>query len=160
MPNLGSLFHPHGLEEAPVIHRPGPGHLVQVGTHHLRWIVFTCPILGQLTFISILSYLAFPTFPFSRQKFKFPRLSRPCQIARQDPGVKRARLQAHQWQILKIFFRGNDQGCSPNIWPSNHFLISLHILSVGGDFWPICQMLHHSGKTLLPEFDIELPWKL
>ena len=27
MPNLGSLSHPHGLEEAPVVHRPGPGHL-------------------------------------------------------------------------------------------------------------------------------------
>ena len=31
MPNLGSLSHPHGLEEAPVVLQPGPGHLVQVG---------------------------------------------------------------------------------------------------------------------------------
>ena len=29
-PNLGSLPHPHGLEEAPVVHRPGPGHNAQV----------------------------------------------------------------------------------------------------------------------------------
>ena len=27
MPNLGSLPHLHGLEEAPVVHPPGPGHL-------------------------------------------------------------------------------------------------------------------------------------
>ena len=27
MPNLGSLSHPHGLEEAPVVHRPGPSQL-------------------------------------------------------------------------------------------------------------------------------------
>ena len=26
MPNFGSLSHPHGLEEAPVVHPPGPGH--------------------------------------------------------------------------------------------------------------------------------------
>ena len=25
IPNLGSLSHPHGLEEAPVVHRPDPG---------------------------------------------------------------------------------------------------------------------------------------
>ena len=31
MPNLGSLPHPHCLEEAPVVHQPGPGHLVDVG---------------------------------------------------------------------------------------------------------------------------------
>ena len=31
MPNLGSLSHSHGLEEAPVVHRAGPGHLVDVG---------------------------------------------------------------------------------------------------------------------------------
>ena len=27
IPNLGSLSHPHGPKEAPVVHRPGPGHL-------------------------------------------------------------------------------------------------------------------------------------
>ena len=27
IPNLGSLSHPHGLEEAPVVHRPGPSQL-------------------------------------------------------------------------------------------------------------------------------------
>ena len=27
IPNFGPLSHPHGLEEAPVVHRPGPGHL-------------------------------------------------------------------------------------------------------------------------------------
>ena len=27
MPNLGSLSHQYGLEEALVVHRPGPGHL-------------------------------------------------------------------------------------------------------------------------------------
>ena len=27
LPNLGSLSHPHGLEEAPVVHRPDPGQL-------------------------------------------------------------------------------------------------------------------------------------
>ena len=31
MPNFGSLSHSHGLEEAPVVHRPSPGHLPQVG---------------------------------------------------------------------------------------------------------------------------------
>ena len=31
MLNLGSLAHPHGLEEAHVVHRPDPGHLGQVG---------------------------------------------------------------------------------------------------------------------------------
>ena len=30
MPNLGSLSHSHGLEEAPVVHQPGPGHLPEV----------------------------------------------------------------------------------------------------------------------------------
>ena len=30
MPNLGCLSYPHGLEDAPVIHRPGPGHLGDV----------------------------------------------------------------------------------------------------------------------------------
>ena len=28
--NLGSLCHSHGLEEAPVEHRPGPGHLLDI----------------------------------------------------------------------------------------------------------------------------------
>ena len=28
--NLGSLYHPHGLEEVPVIQRPGPGYLPEV----------------------------------------------------------------------------------------------------------------------------------
>ena len=27
MPNFGSQLHPHGLEEVPVVHQPGPGHL-------------------------------------------------------------------------------------------------------------------------------------
>ena len=31
MPNLGSVSHPHGLEEAPVVLQPGPGHLGNVG---------------------------------------------------------------------------------------------------------------------------------
>ena len=31
MPNLGSLSHSHGLEEAPLVHQPGPGHLPEVG---------------------------------------------------------------------------------------------------------------------------------
>ena len=31
MPNLGSLSHSHGLKEAPVVHRPGPGYLPEVG---------------------------------------------------------------------------------------------------------------------------------
>ena len=30
-PNLGSLSHPHGLEEAPVVHQLGPGQLGEVG---------------------------------------------------------------------------------------------------------------------------------
>ena len=34
VPNLGCLSHPHGLEEAPVVHRPGPGHLVDVDQPH------------------------------------------------------------------------------------------------------------------------------
>ena len=31
MSNYGSLSHPHGLEEVPVVHQPGPGHLGEVG---------------------------------------------------------------------------------------------------------------------------------
>ena len=31
LPNLGSLSHPHGLEEAPVVHKSGPGHLPEAG---------------------------------------------------------------------------------------------------------------------------------
>ena len=30
MPKFGSLLHPHGLEEAPVVHQPGPSHLGDV----------------------------------------------------------------------------------------------------------------------------------
>ena len=30
MPNLGSLCHPHGLEEAPVAHQPDPGQLQRI----------------------------------------------------------------------------------------------------------------------------------
>ena len=30
MSNSGSLCHPHGLEEAPVVHRPDPGHLMKL----------------------------------------------------------------------------------------------------------------------------------
>ena len=30
-PNLGSLSHSQGPEEAPVVHRPGRGHLPEVG---------------------------------------------------------------------------------------------------------------------------------
>ena len=30
MPNLGSLPHPHGIEEEPVVHRPGPGQYADV----------------------------------------------------------------------------------------------------------------------------------
>ena len=30
MPNLGSLLHPDGLEEALLVHQPGPGHLIEV----------------------------------------------------------------------------------------------------------------------------------
>ena len=31
---FGSMCHSHGLEEAPVVHQPGPGHLVNVGQPH------------------------------------------------------------------------------------------------------------------------------
>ena len=31
MPNLGSLPNSQGLKEIPVVHRPGPGHLADVG---------------------------------------------------------------------------------------------------------------------------------
>ena len=34
MPNSGSLCHPHGLEEAPVAHRPDPGQLQRI------WLIF------------------------------------------------------------------------------------------------------------------------
>ena len=34
VPILGSLSHSHGLEEAPVVHQPGPGHLVDVSQPH------------------------------------------------------------------------------------------------------------------------------
>ena len=30
MPDLGSLSHPHSLDEAPVVHRPGPGNLGEI----------------------------------------------------------------------------------------------------------------------------------
>ena len=37
MPNLGSLSHCHGLEEVPVVHRPGPGYLPEVGWPYHFW---------------------------------------------------------------------------------------------------------------------------
>ena len=37
MPNLGSLSHSHGLEQAPVIHRPGPGHFPDVCWPYHFW---------------------------------------------------------------------------------------------------------------------------
>ena len=37
LPNFGSLSHSHGLEEAPVVHQPGPGHLWEVCWPH-HWL--------------------------------------------------------------------------------------------------------------------------
>ena len=37
MPNLGSLSHSHGSEEAPVVHRPGLSHLSEVGWPYHFW---------------------------------------------------------------------------------------------------------------------------
>ena len=50
MPNLGSISHSHVPEEAPVVHQPGPGHLVGVGQPH-HWpfhdpLFPSCPIWG------------------------------------------------------------------------------------------------------------------
>ena len=41
LPNLGSLSHPHGLEEAPVVHQPDPGHLRRLDD---LIISISCPI--------------------------------------------------------------------------------------------------------------------
>ena len=35
LPYFGSLSHLHGLEEVPVVHRPGPGNLPEAGWSHL-----------------------------------------------------------------------------------------------------------------------------
>ena len=37
MPKFRSLLHPHGLEEAPVVHQPGPNHLGDVWNPH-HWL--------------------------------------------------------------------------------------------------------------------------
>ena len=37
MPNFGSLLHPHGLEEAPVVHQPSPSHIGDV-CHPHHWL--------------------------------------------------------------------------------------------------------------------------
>ena len=44
LPNLGSLSHPHGLEEAPVVHRHGPGW--QTTTTFMY-----CPKLGAIAYL-------------------------------------------------------------------------------------------------------------
>ena len=44
LPNLGSLSHPHGLEEAPVVHQSGLGHLVDVD-HIIGHFLSTSPIM-------------------------------------------------------------------------------------------------------------------
>ena len=46
MPSLGSLSHLHCLEEAPVVHRPGPDHLGEIG-RAMSWpTALTCPVWG------------------------------------------------------------------------------------------------------------------
>ena len=52
MPNLGSLSHLHGLEEAPVVHRPGPGHLREVVVLIICYVMFKSPYMPNLGSLS------------------------------------------------------------------------------------------------------------
>ena len=52
MPNLGSLSPPHGLEDTPVIHRPGLVHLVQVGYLVICVVMSNSPYMPNLGSLS------------------------------------------------------------------------------------------------------------
>ena len=54
-PNLGSLSHPHGLEEAPVVHQPGPGHLGDVIIGSVMTNTPFMPNLGSLSHPHVLA---------------------------------------------------------------------------------------------------------
>ena len=48
MPNLRTLSYPHGLEEALVVHRPGPGHLGEVVVLIICYVMFKSPYMPNL----------------------------------------------------------------------------------------------------------------
>ena len=52
LPNLGSLSHPHGLEEAPVVHQPGPGHLPKLADLTSFDFMFYSPFMPNLGSLS------------------------------------------------------------------------------------------------------------
>ena len=52
MPNFGSLSHPHVLEEALVVHRPGPGHLGEVVVLIICYVMFKSPYMPNLGSLS------------------------------------------------------------------------------------------------------------
>ena len=49
MPNLGSLSHSHGLDEAPVVHQPDPGHLPELIIFDFMSYSPYMPNLGSLS---------------------------------------------------------------------------------------------------------------
>ena len=50
--NLGSLSHPHGLEEAPVVHQLGPGHLVMLANLISGHFLYSSPFMPNLGSLS------------------------------------------------------------------------------------------------------------
>ena len=52
MPNLGSLSHPHGLEEATVVLQPGPGHLEMLVDFIIGSDMTSSPIMPNLGSLS------------------------------------------------------------------------------------------------------------
>ena len=54
--DFGSLSHPHGLEEAPVFHRPGPGHLCEVGLPPQFQFHAPCSIHAQFGLLNSLPW--------------------------------------------------------------------------------------------------------
>ena len=52
MPNLRTLSYPHGLEEALVVHRPGPGHLGEGVVLIICYVMFKSPYMPNLGSLS------------------------------------------------------------------------------------------------------------
>ena len=48
MPNLGSLLHPHVIEDALVVHRPGPGYLGEPGDLIIGYAMANIPYMPNL----------------------------------------------------------------------------------------------------------------
>ena len=51
VPNWGCLSHPYGIEEAPVVHRPGPAHLLRLDYLMFNFLSYSpyMPNLGSLS---------------------------------------------------------------------------------------------------------------